>query len=187
MASVRSAWGLAAAGVLVAAIGSPAAAAEHIYSYDAVSPEARALTGAGLTFQFRSSLIGLPKVERLILTGRPGSADVRSASPGALGPGGLDRLIGAEAREHALYEIRPGRDARAFIRAACPGSTRVWLALGPIRYAQDLKMHALGDDPANPGKARLCATYQFRFRGEWKLPGLPIQVPDDTGAPEPQF
>src|SRR4051812_24212913 len=132
MAPGRSACSVTAIAGLAMVFGSPALAEIHTYSYDAVSPEARALTGVGLTFQFRSSLIGLPKVERVMLTGRSGAADVRSASPGVLGPGGLDPLIGAAARERALYEIRPEKaDGRAFIRAACPGSTRAWLAMGP--------------------------------------------------------
>ena len=171
--------GVLAAVGLVAALASPALAKQKMYSYDAVSPNARALTGVGLTFQFQPKLMGATKVERFMLTGRPGAAEVKPAGEGTLGKGGLAALIGPDAKERALYQITLKKDGDAFIRAACPNSTKAWLVLGPIRYGEDLRMHAIGDDPAAPGRNRLCGTFEFRFRGEWKLPELPVKAEDD--------
>ncbi len=168
--------GLAAA--LTALVASPALAKDKMYSYDAVSPNARALTGVGLTFEFRPTLMGATRVDRFMLTGRSGAAEVKPASEGALGKGGLAALIGPDAKERALYQITLKRDGDAFIRAACPNSTKAWLVLGPIRYGEDLRVHAIGDDPVT-GKSRLCGTFEFSFRGEWKLPELPVRAEDD--------
>jgi hypothetical protein len=63
------------------------------------------------------------------------------------------------------------------VHAFCPGSTKGWLVFGPLRPRQDVTVHALGDDPAT-GKARLCASLNFTFRGEWALPKGDPRMPD---------
>lgn len=177
-----TARGLILAAGLAASLVAPAqAATRKLYSYDAASPAARALTGVGLTFQFRPKLLGAVRIERFMLTGRSGSAGVRPASEGALQTkGGLDALLGESPRGRALYEIRPDKDGQSLIRVACPGSARGWMAVGPIRYGEDLTLHILGDDPLKGG-ARLCGTYQYRFKGEWKLPETAVDVPENDG------
>ena len=85
-----------------------------------------------------------------------GAADVKPASEGELGPGGLTGLIG-NAPERALYEIEPKGDGRALIRALCPGADRVFLAFGPITAEQPLRIHALGHDIEPQLPAERCA------------------------------
>jgi hypothetical protein len=151
---------LAAFAVLAAA--SPAAAETRIFSYDPVSPDARRLTGTGLTFLFETSFLGGGKVRKIMATAVPASAEVKSVGAGALGKG-------APVGPGEIYEIDAEKaQGKVYVRAFCPGSTRVWLAVGTLRHGRDLKVQVLGDDPAG-GPARSCAEMEFAYRGEWRL------------------
>lgn len=157
-----------ALGLTLAAAAAPAEAAERrIYSYDAQSKSARDLTGAGLTFTFRKGLMS-NRVQEIRATGVPVGVKVKP-----LGDGGLvrqiDGVLGDAAGSGSLYEIDAGEmQGAVMIRAFCPGSSRVWLRVGPLNHAEDLRVHAVGDIPG--GGVRLCATMDFSWRGEWKLP-----------------
>ena len=89
-----------------------------------------------------------------------------------LGKGGLDRLIGINAREHDLYEVEATGEGADLINAFCPGSHHAWLAFGRMSRDEDLKVRVLGDSSAG-GPAHLCSTLKFKFRGEWILPPGP--------------
>ena len=59
-------------------------------------------------------------------------------------------------------------EGRVMVQAFCPGSTKGWLAIGPIAHQRDLRVHAFGQDAA--GETRLCAVMDFTWRGEWRMP-----------------
>ncbi|HLI67466.1 MAG TPA: hypothetical protein VKU90_13980 [Caulobacteraceae bacterium] len=166
----------AAAALLAMLATAPGAdAATRIYSYDSANKTTEDMTEQGLTFIFQKSLLST-RVERVLETNDIGQADVRPASQSDLGPGGLGALIGG-ARERDLYEILPRGDGRALIGALCPGADRVWLAFGPLRPDEPLRIHALGRDPTT-GRSRLCVTLDYNFHGQWALAPPPLPQPD---------
>jgi hypothetical protein len=164
---------------LVLAAGSAARADEHIFSYDASSPPARALAETGLSFQFQKLPLGAVRLERIIQTGETGFADIRPSNDGELGPGGLRAALGGSAPVGALYEIKPDGDGQAFVGAVCPGAERAWLVIGPLRRFKDLPIQVVGRD-AGAKAARHCADLVFSFHSEWSLP-------PDRAAPKPLF
>ena len=156
----------AIAAVLLAA--GPAAAAQRMISFDPVSPDARRLTGAGITVLFTDRLMG-QRVDRLLATAIPAQANLKPASDRALGGLRLDP-------PGALYAIDDkSAQGAVYVRAFCPGSKTAWLAFGKVGRGE-LTIQAVGDDPAGGPAARLCATMVFRFKGEWTLP--PRTAPD---------
>ena len=175
----RPAAALVALATLAAAAG-PAAAAVRIFSYDPANDSTRNVAG-DLTFEFKQRLI-FTTVLNIRSTEGEASADLRPADEHALGAGGLSRIIGANAQERDLYEVEPKAEGAELIRAFCPGSRRAWLSFGRLAEARPLRVRVIGDDPAG-GPARLCHTFEFYFRGEWKLPGGPGVRPRDLMQP----
>jgi hypothetical protein len=161
---------------VLAALAGPAVAAKRIYSYDSANPLTEQMTEAGLTFVFDRSLMST-RVLQILETHDVGSADVKPASEGDLGRGGLSALIGQNAQERSLYEIVPKGDGKALIRALCPGADRVFLAFGPITAEQPLRIRALGHD-ATTGASRLCITLDYNFHGEWAIGPPELPQPD---------
>jgi hypothetical protein len=161
---------LSATLVLSLGVGAIAQAREpnRIYSYDAVSETAQTLAPGGLTFVFRKSPLGGTRVLKVLSTQEKGTAELKPASDRDLGPGGLNGAVGHRVREHDLYEILPGGQGGPLINAACPGAQRAWLAFGDLRRPGNLVIHAIGLKAG--GKARLCASMEFAWHGEWKLP-----------------
>jgi hypothetical protein len=151
------------------ALATPAMAADrHIYTYDATSVQARQLTGAGLTFTFRKGLLST-RVEQVRANGVPVGVLVNPEGDGKV-IRDLDAQLGEEAGRGGVYRIDPkALQGAVMIRAFCPGSTKAWLVIGTLEHARDLRVHALGDDPAT-GKPHLCASMDFVWHGEWKLP-----------------
>ncbi|WP_233243306.1 MULTISPECIES: hypothetical protein [unclassified Caulobacter] len=141
-----------------------------MFSYDPISPDARRLTGAGLTVLFDQGLLGARPI-KVLATGVPAQGLLMKARDRDLGPRGLAGLSGVDA-DAALYEIDPkAEQGKIYVRAFCPGATRLWLSFSPIALRRDLRVQALGDDPKAPGQIRVCGTLDFSWRGEWKLPG----------------
>jgi hypothetical protein len=177
---------LALTTLLVLASAAPAFAADRMFSYDPVSPDAKRLTGRGLTFIFDQGMLNT-RAKRVLATAVSAQAELKPVGEGALGKGGRAALIKASGGEPIvgeLYEVDPKRtQGRVYIRAWCPGSTRLWMAIGRFAYSKPLTLTALGDDPARPGAARVCARMEFSFRGEWKLPGRGVPDPmEDTST-----
>ena len=162
--------------VLLAVVSAAGAAdaGKRIYSYDSATPITRQMTESGLTFVFEKTLMGT-RVIGLIETHDIGAADVRPASPGDVGPGGL-AVLGPDAHEHDVYEIVHAKDGMALIRALCPGSDRAWLVFGPIRADRDLRVDAVSRDPES-GKPRLCVALDYNFHGQWALPPPDLPQP----------
>jgi len=158
------------------ALAGPAAAAKRIYSYDSANPLTERMTEAGLTFVFDRSFM-TTRVLQILETHDVGSAQVKPASEGELGHGGLSALIGPNAHERSLYEIEPKGDGKALIRALCPGADRVFLAFGPITAEEPLRIHALGHY-AKTGSSRLCVTLDYAFHGEWAIGPPDLPQPD---------
>lgn len=164
------------AGLAAVALAGPAAASKRIYSYDSANPLTEQMTEAGLTFIFDRSFM-TTRVLRILETNDIGSADVKPASEGELGPGGLNAVIGPNARERALYQIEPKDDGAALSRALCPGADKVFLAFGPLTAEQPLRIRALGHD-AKTGTSRLCITLDYSFHGQWAVGPPDLPQPD---------
>jgi hypothetical protein len=163
------------------ALSGPAAAAVRIFSYDAANDGTRRVAG-DLTFQFNQRLIFTTILNIRSTQGRA-SADLKPADEHALGAGGLNRLIGANAQERDLYEVKGGDQGADLVRAFCPGSSRAWLAFGRLVEGRPLRVQVIGDAPSGP--AKLCHTLDFNYRGEWKLPsGLGVKPSE---LKEPRF
>ena len=171
---------LALAALCVLAAVGPASAAIRIFSYDPANDATRSVAG-DLTFEFRQRLI-FTTVLNIRSTEGEASADLKPADERVLGPGGLSRLIGAGAQERDLYEVSADAEGTELIHAFCPGSNHAWLAFGRLEEARPLRVRVIGDDPAG-GPTRLCHTFEFAFRGEWKLPGGPGVPPGQLLLP----
>jgi len=176
MAKTAPLW--IAAGLAGLALAGPANAARVVYSYDSVTPITQKMTENGVTFILDKSLMRV-RVLEMVETHDIGSAELRPAPEGELGRGGLAAAVGRDAHEHDLYEIAPKGDGRALINALCRGADKGWLAFGLIKSGRDLRVRALGHDPAT-GKTRLCVTLDYAFHGEWTLPPVDLPQPDRT-------
>lgn len=162
-------WGVVTGAVLAAALATAAQAETRMFSYDPISADARRLTGAGLTVLFDQGLTGTRPL-KVLATGVPAQGLLIKAKARDLGPRGLAGMSGVDA-DAALYEIDPrAEQGRIYIRAFCPGATRLWLGFSRIAVRRDLRVQAFGDDLKAPGQARLCGTLDFSWRGEWKMP-----------------
>lgn len=168
----------ASAGLILTAAAGPADAARHIYSYDSVTPITTKMTETGLSFIFDKGLMGV-NVRRILETHDVGAADLRPAQESALGRGGLEPIVGRDAAERDLYEITEQENGKALRGALCHGADHVWLAFGRLKVGQDLRVRALGHDPAT-GKTRLCVTLDYSFHGEWLPPTQVLLQPDRT-------
>ncbi len=164
------------AGFALASLSFSVRAAErYVYSYDPASAAAKALTDTGLSFEFEKGLVGGPRVRKIIQTGEFGSADLKPASEAELGRGGVSAALGHERPVGAIYEILPRDEGKSFIHAVCPGSDRAWLLIGRLDRFRDLTVQAVGRKAADPA-AHACASLQFSFRSDLRLPGA--DVPD---------
>ena len=179
----------AALGLVLACLATAAAGAAHaerkMYSYDPISPDAKRLTGAGLTVLFDKKLTST-RVMKVLATGVPVQGRLIDGREKDLGPGGLKGINGVDA-DAALYEIDPKfEQGKIYIRAFCPGAKRLWLSFSRLAVHRDLRVQAFCDDPKG-GQTRLCGTLDFSFRGEWKLPSgnLPDPMEDWTGGNGP--
>lgn len=161
---------LCAAAALSTCLAGPAVAGEQrIFSYDAVNEAARILASGGLTFVFRKSTFGGTRVLKVLSTQDKGAAELKPAAEKELGPGGIDGLVGKKVSEHDLYEIDQDGQGAQLVRATCPGSDRAWLAIGSLSQSRELVIHAFGRN-AGSGKMHLCASLEFSWHGEWRLP-----------------
>lgn len=166
----------------LAAIATPALAAKQgMFSYYPTDDATRQLADSGFTLVFDRAVMGGVRLKKIMSTEAPASADLDFADDRDLGVP-LRSLIG-KSDASDLYVITDADQGPAMIRAFCPGSTKAWLAFGPVKVRRDLTINALGDDPKT-GKARLCRTLEFTFRGEWKLPG-PNNGPPRVDLPKP--
>ncbi|PZR31297.1 hypothetical protein [Caulobacter segnis] len=181
---IRRAWALAA---LIVVSASAARAETRMFSYDPISPDAKRLTGAGVTILFNQGLLGGGKPIKVLATGVPAEARLKDGRQKDLGPGGLSAMEGVDT-DAMLYEVdASAAQGKIYVRAFCPGSTRLWLSFSTIVIRRDLRIQAFGDDPKAPGKARLCGTLDFSYRGEWRLPkgrNAPDPMQDWTDNPQ---
>ena len=178
---------LAASAALNMATVSATEAETRMFSYDPISADAKRLTGAGVTILFNQGLLGASRPIKVLATGVPAEARLKDGRQRDLGPGGLSAMDGVDA-DAALYEVdAKAAQGKIYVRAFCPGSTRLWLSFSTIALRRDLRIQAFGDDPkAEGGKARLCGTLDFSYRGEWRLPKdrRPDPMEDWTDSPQ---
>lgn len=180
---------LLAASTALSLMAAPAARAEtRMFSYDPISPDAKRLTGAGVTILFNQGLLGASRPIKVLATGVPAEARLKDGRHKDLGPGGLGAMDGVDT-DAALYEVDDTTaQGKIYVRAFCPGSKRLWLSFSTIAMRRDLRIQAFGDDPKAEGgapKARVCGTLDFSYRGEWRLPKnrLPNPMEDWTDNP----
>jgi hypothetical protein len=150
-------------------IAAPAAMAadRRMVTFDSASPDARRLTGAGLTFVFTRSFFRT-RILAVRATAVPVGIIPRPSRDGQIN-GQLDSLMGPDRGRGELYEIDAEKgEGRVMIQAFCPGARRGWLAIGSVYARKPLRVHAFGDD--GTGGVRLCAAMDFSWRGEWTLP-----------------
>ncbi|HEY5411899.1 MAG TPA: hypothetical protein VIJ94_14350 [Caulobacteraceae bacterium] len=160
------------------------AAAIHIYSYDPVSPAARALTSTGLSFEFVRGLLGGVRVERIVQTGDRGSAGLKPASEADLGGGGLRAALAKTEPVGPLYEILPNDAGESFVHAVCPGADRAWLLIGRLERFKTLELQAVGRRTGEAG-AHACASLEFSFHSEWRTPDQEVPTAQLFGARGP--
>jgi len=187
----KAIWG----GVALALLAATTAGAEtRMFSYDPISPDAKRLTGAGVTILFNQGMLGAGRPIKVLATGVPAEARLDNARQSDLGPGGLSAMSGVDA-DAMLFEVdSKAAQGKIYVRAFCPGSTRLWLSFSTIVIRRDLRIQAFGDDPKAPkdgadaktAKARLCGTLDFSYRGEWRLPKnrAPDPMVDWTDSPQ---
>jgi hypothetical protein len=167
----------------LAASGPASAAAERLFSYDPAN-DVTWKTAGPLTIQFRQRLV-FTTVLNIRSTQGQATADLKPVDERVLGPGGLSRLIGRNAQERDLYEVEAADEGADLIKAFCPGATHAWMAFGRVGEAKPLRIRVLGDGPG--GGARLCQTFEFSYRGEWKLPPGPGVKAGDLLSSGPRF
>ena len=180
---IKAGWAGAA---LILLAASSAGAETRMFSYDPVSPDAKRLTGAGVTILFNQGLLGSGRPIKVLATGVPAEARLEEGRQKDLGPGGLTAMEGVDT-DVMLYEVdAKAAQGKIYVRAFCPGSTRLWLSFSTIVVRRDLRIQAFGDDPKIQGKARLCGTLDFSYRGEWRLPKGRAPNPMDDWTDNPQ-
>jgi len=177
-------WG----GVALALLTASAVQAEtRMFSYDPISPDAKRLTGAGVTILFKEGFMGASRPIKVLATGVPAEARLKDGRQKDLSPGGLGAMEGVDA-DASLYEVdATAAQGKIYVRAFCPGSTRLWLSFSTIALRRDLRIQAFGNDPKEDGKARVCGTLDFSYRGEWRLPRKhdgPDPMSDWTDSPQ---
>ncbi len=183
----HAAWG----GAALALFAAGAASAEtRMFSYDPISPDAKRLTGAGVTILFNQGFMGASRPIKVMATGVPAEARLKDGREKDLGPGGLKAMDGVD-DDASLYEVdAKAAQGKIYVRAFCPGSTRLWLSFSTIAIRHDLRIQAFGDDPkATPesgGKARVCGILDFTYRGEWRLPQRKAPDPMEDWTSNPQ-
>ncbi len=181
-------WGGAALALLAT---YPAKAETRMFSYDPISPDAKRLTGAGVTILFSQGLLGPGQPIKVLATGVPAEARLKDGRQKDLGPGGLAAMDGVDTNV-SLYEVDSKlAQGKIYVRAFCPGSSRLWLSFSTIAIRRDLRIQAFGDDPKaqdpkGEGKARLCGTLDFSYRGEWRLPKGRAPDPMSDWSDSPQ-
>lgn len=153
--------------------GQARAASMRMFSYDPANAETRHASG-GVTFQFRQQLV-FTRILALRSTMGQANALLEPVDEKVLGVG-LSHLIGPNAPERDLYEVKPEAEGADLISAFCPGSKRGFMTFGRLRANRPLRVHVLGDTPAG-GPAHLCRTLDFTFHGEWQLPSA-APIPD---------
>ena len=161
-----------------ATLATPGVAAEKMYSYVPADPATRARTDEGLTFVFDKGIMGM-KMKTVMATQAHAEADVEPADERELGVK-LDKILPKGEGLRQLYSVRTVNQGPAMIKAFCPGSTKGWLVFSVLRPRQGAVVHALGDDPVT-GKAHYCATLNFDFRGEWRVPQVGHSQIVETG------
>src|SRR3982751_4652241 len=145
-----------------------AQAKERLFSYDPSTPVTKTLAEGGFSFVFEDGMFSGQRVKKLLSSNASAEATLRPASASELGAS-METLVGARVDERDLYEILPANEGAPLIRVACPGSDKAWLAFGKLDRIDDLRVQAFGRY-ADGGKVHHCATLDFSWRGEWKLP-----------------
>ncbi|HYF23310.1 MAG TPA: hypothetical protein VD929_07925 [Caulobacteraceae bacterium] len=182
----RHLYAAAAAVALIAWSGAALAADLRWYSYDPATPQTKKLTG-GLTFELDPGMLKMKnKVQRLFSTKGEAVAELKPADGGPISGAALRATIG-DAGERTLYAVSPEKHGGALARALCKGQSQAWMAFSPVRRNERLTVHVLALDPEAGNQPFLCATLDYKFRGEWKLPPKRVNRIDDAPVRDPRL
>jgi hypothetical protein len=110
-----------ALGLALACLTAGAAHAERkMYSYDPISPDAKRLTGAGLTVLFDKKLTGT-RVEKVLATGVPVQGRLIDGREKDLGPGGLKAMAVSTPTRRSTRSIPSSSRARSISAPSARG------------------------------------------------------------------
>jgi hypothetical protein len=166
---------------VLALLMAPRHAERRMFSYDPISPDAKRLTGAGLTVLFDQGLLGAKPADQGAGHRRAGPGPADDGRKKDLGPGGLAGLEGVDA-DASLYEIDPkAEQGKIYIRAFCPGATRLWLSFSGIATRRDLRIQAFGDTPKGRARPGSAARWTSRGAASGSCPRAPGPIRWKTG------
>jgi len=171
----------------LAVFGGTAAAAADLrwYSYDPATPETKKLTG-GLTFELDPGLLKMKnKVQRLFSTRGEAVAELKPAEGGPITASVLKAALGSS-EDRTVYAVAPGKQGAALSRALCKGQEQSWMAFSPVRRNERLTVNVLAVDPERNAPF-VCATLDYKYRGEWKLPPRRTAPIDDGRIRDPRL
>lgn len=174
-----------ATAVLVAALaaaGQASASEERRFSYTPVNDEAQHRTQE-IHLLIRQGLLGGMQVQH-VYRSRGDGFDLKIAAP-PWRPGALRTALQGDPRGVHIYLVDPAT-GEGFARGACHGATKAWLAMTAPHPYEPLVIAVLGDDPTAHAPV-VCERLEYRWQGEWILPGNRNDSRKDAGQRQTKF
>jgi hypothetical protein len=168
---------------VLAAAGHASAADIRRFSYIAVNEEAQHRT-QDVHLIIRQGLLGGETVLHMYRS-RGDDFDLKINFP-AWRPSALKAVLGGEPSGIHIYQVDPVA-GEGFARGACHGATKAWVAMVAPHPFEPLVIAVLGDDPADAHTPVLCERLEYRFQGEWVLPGTQNTSTNDSGQAQRKF
>jgi hypothetical protein len=175
-----------ATAVLVAALaaaGQAAASEERRFSYAPVNDEAQHRT-QDIHLVIRQGLFGSVTVLHLYRS-RGEDFPLRINFP-AWRPSALRAALQGDPSGVHIYQVDPVA-GEGFARGACHGARKAWLAMVAPHPDDPLVIAVLTDDPATPHAPVVCERLEYRWQGEWVLPGGRNDSRKDAGQRQTKF
>jgi hypothetical protein len=174
-----------ATAVLVAALAAASQASaseERRFSYVAVNDEAQHRT-QDIALVVRQGLLGGMRVEH-IYRSRGDDFDLKINFP-AWRPSALRAALQGDPGGVHIYQVDPVA-GEGFARGACHGARKAWLAMVAPHPYEPLVIAVLADDPAAHAPI-VCERLEYRWQGEWVLPGGRNDSRKDGGQAQTKF
>ena len=174
-----------ATAVLVAALtaaGQASASEERRFSYAPVNEEALHRTQE-IHLLVRQGLLGGMQVEHLYRSRGNDFALKVSFPPWRLGA--LRAALQGDPSGVHIYQVDPVA-GEGFARGACHGAPKAWLAMVAPQPYEPLVIAVLTDDPAAHAPV-VCERLEYRWQGEWVLPGGRNEARTDSGQQQRKF
>jgi hypothetical protein len=175
-----------ATAVLVAALAATAsqASASEIrrFSYVATNDEAQHRT-QDIALTVEQGLFGGMRVLHLYRS-RGEDFDLKVNFP-AWRPSALKAALQGDPNGVHIYLIDPAT-GEGFARGACHGARKAWLAMVAPHPYEPLVIAVLADNPAAHAPV-VCERLEYRWQGEWVLPGGRNDSRNDPGQARTKF